>query len=107
MARLDTIREDNLKRTGILEGTPSTNVIIVWLSYNVHGNEANSTEASMATIYELLTTDEAKKWLENTVVIIDPCINPDGRDGYVNFCNQYGNSHSNQTHNPWSIESHG
>jgi hypothetical protein len=29
-----------------------------------------------------------KAWLENTVVIIDPCINPDGRDRYVNWFNQ-------------------
>ena len=102
MAILETIREDNLKRTGILDGTPTTEVTIVWLSYNVHGNEANSTEASMATIYELLTKDEAKKWLENTVVIIDPCINPDGRDRYVNFYNQYGNFSFNP--DPQSME---
>ena len=78
MAKLETIRTDNLKRTGLLAGTPTTNVSIVWLSYNVHGNEANSTEAAMATIYKLIT--EHQDWLENTVVIIDPCINPDGRE---------------------------
>ena len=86
MAQLETIRTDNLKRTGMADGNPATNVGIVWLSYNVHGNEANSTEASMLTIYKLLT--EHKDWLENTVVLIDPCINPDGRDRYVNFYNQ-------------------
>ncbi len=89
--RLERIREDNLKRAGVMDGDPTTNVSIVWLSYNVHGNEANSTEASMATIYELLTSEEAQGWLENTIVIIDPCINPDGRDRYVNFYNQFGN----------------
>jgi len=105
MARLETIRTDNLKRTGLLTGTPSTNVSIVWLSYNVHGNEANSTEASMATIYKLLT--EHKEWLENTVVIIDPCINPDGRDRYVNFYSQNAqmpfnpDGQSAEHHEPW------
>ena len=88
MAQLETIRTDNLKRTGMMAGTPTTNVSIVWLSYNVHGNEANSTEASMATIYKLLT--EHQDWLENTVVIMDPCVNPDGRDRYVNFYMQNG-----------------
>ena len=102
MAQLETIREDNLRRTGLMDGSPSTDVTIVWLSYNVHGNESNSTEASMATIYELLTTAKAKKWLENTVVIIDPCINPDGRDRYVNFYNQYGNLSFNP--DPQSME---
>lgn len=34
---------------------------------------------------------KTKEWLKNTVVIMDPCINPDGRDRYANFYNQYGN----------------
>ena len=84
---LETIRENNLKNTGLLEGTPtSTNIAIVWLSYNVHGNEASSTEAAMLTLYKLLT--EHKDLLKNTVVIIDPSINPDGRDRYVNWYNE-------------------
>ncbi len=92
MANLENIRADNLRRAGLMDGTPSTQIAIVWLSYNVHGNEANSTEASMATIYELVRPNSDKQaWLENTVVIIDPCINPDGRDRYVNFFWQYGN----------------
>ena len=63
-----------------------TDIAIVWLSYNVHGNEASSTEASMKTIYTLLT--QKQDWLKNTVVIIDPCINPDGRDRYANWFNE-------------------
>lgn len=94
---LEQIRKDNLMRAGILEGTPSTNVSIVWLSYNVHGNESSSTEASMATIYELVKEDSEKSdWLKNTLVIIDPCVNPDGRDRYVNFFWEVGN----QPYNP-------
>ncbi|EDP70375.1 secreted protein containing N-terminal Zinc-dependent carboxypeptidase related domain, putative [Flavobacteriales bacterium ALC-1] len=84
---LETIRENNLKNAGLLDGNPiATDVAIVWLSYNVHGNEASSTEASMLTLYKLLT--ERKDLLKNTVVIIDPCINPDGRDRYVNWYNE-------------------
>ena len=40
----------------------------------------------MQTIYELLT--KRSDLLENTVVIIDPCLNPDGRDRYANWYNQ-------------------
>ena len=108
MAKLEEIREDNLKRAGILEGTPSNNVAIVWLSYNVHGNESSSTEASMATIYELVREGSDKSdWLKNTVVVIDPCINPDGRDRYANFFWQYGNQpynpdpNSREHNEPW------
>ncbi|MDA9339444.1 M14 family metallopeptidase [Polaribacter sp.] len=83
---IDAIRKDNLSQTGIIKGNAVNNKAIVWLSYNVHGNEASSTEAAMLTLYELITNK--KDWLENTIVIMDPCINPDGRDRYVNWFNQ-------------------
>ena len=83
---LEQIRTTNLKRTGILQGTPNSEIGIVWLSYNVHGNEASSSEAAMLTLYKLIT--QKQDWLKNTVVIIDPCLNPDGRDRYVNWYNQ-------------------
>lgn len=106
----EQIRTDNLKRTHLMEGTPAGDKVgIVWLSYNVHGNEANSTETAMKTLYELTRPDNAssKAWLENTVVIMDPCINPDGRDRYSNWVNQVVGTTPNpnmdaQEHNePW------
>ncbi len=90
MQNLEHIRTEHLKST-TGEGTASK--AIVWLSYNVHGNESVSTEASMQTIYELVTSK--KSYLENAVVIIDPCINPDGRDRYVNWYYQYKNAPNN------------
>ncbi|TLP81626.1 M14 family metallopeptidase [Maribacter sp. ACAM166] len=87
MDNLENIRLEHMKgMTG--EGAPEK--AIVWLSYNVHGNESVSTEASMQTIYDLLTTKSS--YLEDVVVLIDPCINPDGRDRYVNWYNQFKNS---------------
>lgn len=83
--KLDEIRQNNLKITGLQEGTANTDTpVIVWLSYGVHGNETSSTEAAMKTAYELLQPQNAK-YLENTVVLLDPCLNPDGRDRYVNW----------------------
>ena len=72
---LENIRLDNLKRTGLIEGTASHDKkSIVWLSYNVHGNEASSMEAAMWTLYELANVNNPKtqEWLKNTVVIMDP-----------------------------------
>ena len=85
-ANIETIRTNQLKNAGLTDGSASPDKAIVWLSYNVHGNEASSTEASMLTLYELITTK--KDWLQNTVVIIDPCVNPDGRDRYANWYNK-------------------
>ena len=90
IAQLETIRTEHLKS---VKGEGAGAKAIVWLSYNVHGNESVSTEASMQTIYDLLTAKSA--YLENTVVIIEPCINPDGRDRYVNWYYQYKNSPNN------------
>jgi zinc carboxypeptidase len=90
ITNLEKIREDNLKRTGLLEGSATSEISIVWLSYNVHGNEASSSEAAMKTLYDLIT--KKQDWLKTTVVIIDPCVNPDGRDRYVNWYNENKNT---------------
>ncbi len=90
LPRLETIRQHNLANAGIEKGSTSTDEpAIVWLSYNVHGNETSSSEAAMQTIYELVNpkNNKTKEYLKNTIVIMDPCINPDGRDRYVNWFN--------------------
>jgi len=86
LANLEEIRQNNLKNAGLIEGSATPDKTIVWLSYNVHGNEASSTEAAMETVYKLIT--EKKDLLQNVVVIMDPCVNPDGRDRYANWYNQ-------------------
>lgn len=88
MDNLENIRLNNLRRTGTEQGIPENDGIsIVWLSYNVHGNEPSSTETAMKVLYALASSDSNRydAWLENTVVIIDPCLNPDGRERYVNW----------------------
>lgn len=102
LSNLESIRKEHLKA---LSGEGNQGKAIVWLSYNVHGNESVGTEASMNTIYELLTTKSDH--LKNTVVIIDPCLNPDGRDRYINWYNQYKNTpfqidpNSKEHHEGW------
>ena len=87
---LEQIRKNNIElSTGKKTANPANFPAILWLSYNVHGNEANSTETSMKMLYELSSgqNKKATEWLRNTVVMIDPCLNPDGRDRYVNNFN--------------------
>lgn len=102
LSNLENIRQAHLANA---RGEGNPDKAVVWMSYNVHGNESVSTEASMLTTYELLTS--RKDMLSNTVVIIDPCINPDGRDRYVNWYNQFANMpnqvdpNSKEHHEPW------
>lgn len=91
MNRIDQIKTTNQglahadKNAGSIANQPA----IVWLSYNVHGNESNSTETSMKVLYTLAQAKDGQtaSWLKNTVVIIDPCLNPDGRERYVSNYN--------------------
>ncbi|WP_310993815.1 M14 metallopeptidase family protein [Aequorivita marina] len=102
---LERIKTDNLKSIGLASGNATPEKAIVWLSYNVHGNEASSSEAAMNTVYKLIT--EHPDYLNNTVIIMDPGVNPDGRDRYVNWYNQvkaspYNASRDAVEHNePW------
>lgn len=42
MGRLEEIRTNNLKRAGLMDGAPTADsTVIVWLSYNVHGNDSS------------------------------------------------------------------
>ncbi len=103
--QLENIRKANLQRAGLLENAESgfEDIAIVWLSYNVHGNESVSTEASMQVLYDLANKNntQAQEWLKNTVVMIDPCINPDGRERYVNWYQQKVGHPNNPSPDAW------
>ncbi|MBE9602951.1 M14 metallopeptidase family protein [Pedobacter sp. MC2016-24] len=86
---LETIKKNNLElasgQKALLK--PVKQPVVLWLSYNVHGNEASPTETALKMAYVLAEGRAADaQWaLKNTVVIIDPCLNPDGRERYVNY----------------------
>jgi len=90
IARLEQIRLNNLRLAGTLAGDPdrvATPVAIIWISMSVHGNEASGSECSMVLAHKLATqTDpQVREWLKNTVVILDPSVNPDGYDRYTHW----------------------
>ena len=110
ISNLENIRKNNLKRAGVLkENTPTVEdkTVITWFSYNVHGNETSSSETAMRVSYELLkdlSQNKNSEWSENALLILDPCLNPDGRDRYVNWYNQKMNLITNT--NPVAEEHH-
>ena len=89
-AHLDEIRENNLllsdpdtDHAAIIDNNPA----IVWLSYGVHGNEASSAESALQTAYRLAAGEDEETTLmrSEAVTIIDPVLNPDGRERYVTW----------------------
>lgn len=95
LAKLEQIRLNNLRRAGLTTGAidESLDVSIVWLSYSVHGNEAAGAEAGMGVLYDLANPNDPRgEWLKNTLVIIDPSVNPDGYNRYSNWYRQVATS---------------
>jgi hypothetical protein len=58
---------------------------VAWLGYTIHGDETEGSDAALAVLHHLIGVEDAKvaKLLEDVVVIIDPLMNPDGRDRFV------------------------
>ena len=83
MAKLASGSLTTAERDRLVAETPA----IVWLAYGVHGDEISSTDAGIALSYHLVAARneaEVAKVLAETVVVIDPMQNPDGRNRFVN-----------------------
>jgi len=65
--------------------------VVVWLGYSVHGNEASGCNASALVAYYLAAAQghEVKGMLDNTIILMDPCFNPDGTDRFANWVNSH------------------
>uniref|UniRef100_UPI0023F13C55 M14 family zinc carboxypeptidase n=1 Tax=Flavobacterium filum TaxID=370974 RepID=UPI0023F13C55 len=88
LKNLEEIRRNHLHEIGLFP-TKNNNKskAVVWLSFNVHGNEIGAIESALSVAYELVNPNnkETKKWLEDIVVILDPCLNPDGFSRYASW----------------------
>ncbi len=102
LARLDELRETHLRQTGFTTPQATEKDLppggwggaVVWLSFSVHGNEVAGAEASPQVLYDLatgttslaggqITGDSLRRYLRNTIVILDPSLNPDGYTRYT------------------------
>ena len=91
MGNLEQIRQKQLQLADPSQPMPEVSSMpsIIHQGYGVHGNEPSSAEAAMLTAYWLLASqsDLAKSLRENSVVHIDPTLNPDGRDRHSLWAN--------------------
>ncbi len=59
--------------------------LVAWMAYTIHGDEMSASDAAMSLLYHLAASTDAEttELLKNLVVIIDPLMNPDGKDRAV------------------------
>lgn len=63
--------------------------VVVWMGYSVHGNEPSGANAAALMTYYLAAAQdkEVQDMLDNTVILLDPCINPDGVQRFAGWVN--------------------
>jgi len=85
MARLDAIQAD-LANVSAGRASNGDALPVTWLAYSVHGNEISPADAALMTAYHLLAAQSdarVEQILSETIVILDPMQNPDGRAHFV------------------------
>lgn len=88
MAALDDI-QSRLGRLARLEPGAQQGIaelpVVVWVAHSVHGDELSSSDAALAEAYHLLAArgDAVERILRETIVIVDPLQNPDGRERFI------------------------
>lgn len=83
--------------------------LVVTLGYGIHGNESSGTNSSILTAYYLAAAQGPKidKLLSQTIVLVDPCLNPDGFTRHSTWANMHqsaetgGDSNSRQFNEVW------
>lgn len=76
-----------------LEGVPG----VLYQAYNIHGNEPSGGNAAVLIAYYLAAAPyaEVAELLDNNVVILDPCLNPDGFNRFASWVNAHKGSKIN------------
>lgn len=53
-----------------------------WMGYSIHGDETSGSDAGTLLAYHLMACQDAEvqALLDDVVIVLDPCLNPDGRE---------------------------
>lgn len=91
LANIDEIlkRHQDVADAGADNSDLSNLPIVVYLGYSIHGNESSGTGAAIALAYYLAAAEspELEKTLDNTIILLDPCFNPDGLQRFSSWVN--------------------
>lgn len=91
---LESIRENhlNLSNPNVSSSmNTETMPVVVWHGYSVHGNEPSGANASLLTVYYLAAAQGPfiDRLLDESVILVDPTINPDGLDRFAHWANMH------------------
>ncbi|AZJ35204.1 M14 family metallopeptidase [Tenacibaculum singaporense] len=86
---LEAIRENHIKATNNASVDVSKSPIVVYQGFSIHGNEASGSNAALAAAYYLAAAEGQKieELLNNSVILFDPAMNPDGLQRFAYWTN--------------------
>lgn len=85
---IEKIRQNHLYHIDLFPNPNEiSDKVIVWITFNVHGNEIGAVQSAIQVAFDLANPNhlDSKKWLDDLIIIIDPCANPDGYARYSNW----------------------
>ncbi|MCF2876244.1 MULTISPECIES: M14 family metallopeptidase [unclassified Tenacibaculum] len=86
---LEEIREKHIEITDNASINVSNQPIVVYQGFSIHGNEPSGSNAALAAAYYLAAAQGPKinELLNNTVILFDPSLNPDGLQRFAYWAN--------------------
>lgn len=89
-SHLDTVRDHRPAVTRGEDGEHSEDLLVMYMGYGVHGDEASAMNAAPLVAWHLTSSEDASvaEQLSNGVYLIDPALNPDGNDRFANWANE-------------------
>lgn len=65
--------------------------IVLYMGYSIHGDESSGSNATMLVAYYLAAAQgsEIEQKLQNSVVLLDPSLNPDGLNRFASWANTH------------------
>ncbi len=87
---IDTIRQQHIDATDRNTLTPTENrPIVVYQGFSIHGNESSGSNAGLLVAYYLAAAEGEyiDDLLNTTIVLFDPCFNPDGLQRFAYWAN--------------------
>lgn len=88
-ARHVALSDPNQSEDISLDDTP----LVLYQGYSIHGNEPSGGNAALLVAYYLAAgqSDEIDALLDKTIILLDPCYNPDGFNRFATWVNMHKN----------------
>ena len=88
--KIESIRKEHLSlNTNNSKKDYSQMPVVLYQGYSIHGNEPSGSNAAMLYAYHLAASNskELLNALKNSIILLDPCFNPDGLQRFAHWAN--------------------